>query len=60
MSGKAKKSVESLTHFICAKCRKWWTIGDAPPEKDSWFCPWCGTENKYENKATNKNEKNEK
>lgn len=34
-------SVESLTHFRCQVCTKWWSIGD-PPKRDFWFCPWCG------------------
>ncbi len=35
-------SVEQLHHFVCAACKKWWTIGDAPKNKKEWFCPWCG------------------
>jgi len=41
---KHKQSTEELYHFRCGKCKKWWTIGDAPKEKKKWFCPWCGTE----------------
>ncbi len=37
-----KKSEERLVHFSCESCHKWWTIGDAPEEKQGWFCPWCG------------------
>ncbi|MCB0277468.1 MAG: hypothetical protein KDI06_21825 [Calditrichaeota bacterium] len=37
-----KKSEELLTHFNCEKCRKWWSIGDAPRDRESWYCPWCG------------------
>lgn len=37
-----KYSVERLVHFQCESCRKWWSIGDADPEKRDWFCPWCG------------------
>lgn len=36
-----RSSVERLTHFQCGACSGWWTIGDAP-ERDHWFCPWCG------------------
>lgn len=43
----AKKCVERLTHFSCAHCDKWWTVGDAPEERKNWFCPWCGKENIY-------------
>jgi hypothetical protein len=35
------KCVEHLTHFRCGVCNGWWSIGDAP-ERDHWFCPWCG------------------
>lgn len=41
-----RRSEESLAHFACAKCAKWWTIGDAPARKKLWYCPWCGTEQK--------------
>ena len=34
-------SHEHLVHFNCPLCQKWWSIGDAP-ERDHWFCPWCG------------------
>lgn len=36
------RSVESLAHFHCAHCGKWWSIGDAPQKKTLWHCPWCG------------------
>ena len=36
-----KTSHENLVHFNCSYCEKWWSIGDAP-ERDHWFCPWCG------------------
>lgn len=42
-----KQSVERLVHFECGKCRKWWTIGDAPDRAD-WYCPWCGAYQKVE------------
>ncbi len=44
---KSKRSVEKLHHMSCSRCKKWWTIGDAPRSKKKWFCPWCGTENAY-------------
>lgn len=45
---KGKKTVELLAHFNCGVCKKWWAIGDAPPKKKKWFCPWCGTKQNYE------------
>ena len=38
---KCLASVEVLVHFQCALCNKWWSIGDAP-DRDYWYCPWCG------------------
>ncbi|RMG97361.1 MAG: hypothetical protein D6706_08640 [Chloroflexi bacterium] len=35
-------SVERLVHFRCGACRRWWSIGDAPPDRTDWYCPWCG------------------
>ncbi len=35
-------SIETLTHFNCPHCTKWWSIGDPDVEKTAWFCPWCG------------------
>lgn len=35
-------SVEALTHFQCARCLRWWSIGDPSPEQQGWYCPWCG------------------
>jgi len=43
-----QRTVENLHHFSCISCSKWWTIGDAPVEKEEWFCPWCGVKNNYE------------
>ena len=37
-----KRSIENLHHFQCDKCNKWWSIGDAPKLKTTWWCPWCG------------------
>jgi len=45
---KLKTSEEVLIHFRCGCCDHWWTIGDAPvKEKKEWFCPWCGTKQKF-------------
>lgn len=37
-----KRSTEILSHFQCKACDKWWSVGDAPADKKTWFCPWCG------------------
>jgi hypothetical protein len=42
-----QKSKEVLFHFSCEKCKKWWSIGDAPEDREEWFCPWCGYKNDY-------------
>lgn len=34
-------SIERLSHFQCAACNGWWSIGDAP-KRVEWWCPWCG------------------
>ncbi|KKU70577.1 MAG: hypothetical protein UX94_C0004G0041 [Parcubacteria group bacterium GW2011_GWA2_47_21] len=49
MGDKMKKfrSIEKLHHFVCQKCKRWWTVGDAPVAKKIWFCPWCGKKNNY-------------
>jgi hypothetical protein len=39
-----KQAIEQLTHFQCGACEGWWSIGDAPDDKETWFCPWCGHE----------------
>ena len=41
------RSLEILSHFSCPQCKKWWSIGDAPTDKDEWFCPWCGEKNVF-------------
>jgi len=38
------KYQETLAHFNCYKCQKWWAISDGPKEKKVWYCPWCGTQ----------------
>ena len=35
-------SVELLVHFQCSGCLGWWTVGDAPNDRLTWNCPWCG------------------
>ncbi|PTY07917.1 hypothetical protein DB347_06735 [Opitutaceae bacterium EW11] len=40
------RSVETLVHFQCGDCRKWWSIGDAPA-RNVWYCPWCGRQNRF-------------
>jgi len=47
---KPKRTVEKINHFSCAKCGKWWSVGDAPEKKKKWFCPWCGMLNEYKKK----------
>lgn len=36
------RSIERISHFRCGSCKKWWSVGDAPQEKNDWFCTWCG------------------
>jgi rRNA maturation endonuclease Nob1 len=43
-----KISREILYHFQCEQCQKWWSISDAPVDKKSWYCPWCGTLQTFE------------
>jgi len=47
MKTKSKRAIEQLYHFSCAKCEKWWSVGDAPKSKTIWYCPWCGAVNEY-------------
>lgn len=36
-------SIETLYHFECHACDKWWSIGDYPMiEIDQIICPHCG------------------
>jgi PHP family Zn ribbon phosphoesterase len=49
-----KISREILSHFQCAQCQKWWSIGDAPADKKNWYCPWCGTLQNFEVITQNK------
>jgi DNA-directed RNA polymerase subunit RPC12/RpoP len=34
-------AVETLYHFKCSKCEKWWSISNWTP-KDAINCPECG------------------
>lgn len=36
-----KYSIETLYHFRCTDCDKWWSIGDFKPCKHL-ICPHCG------------------
>jgi len=47
---KGKVSKESLFHFLCESCKQWWSVSDAPAEKTEWYCPWCGTLQRFESK----------
>ncbi|MBU6321143.1 hypothetical protein KGO04_01205 [Patescibacteria group bacterium] len=49
---KHERSVEKLSHFRCAHCGKWWSVGDAPLAKKVWWCPWCGLSAQTINAAT--------
>jgi hypothetical protein len=35
-----KLSVETLYHYSCPSCKKWWSIGDIKLDKA--YCPHCG------------------
>ena len=38
-------SMESLYHFSCGACRKWWSVGDAiKVESTLHHCPHCGAQ----------------
>ncbi|OGZ15685.1 MAG: hypothetical protein A3J08_01380 [Candidatus Lloydbacteria bacterium RIFCSPLOWO2_02_FULL_51_11] len=38
----AQRKIEKLSHFSCGVCKKWWSVGDAPEKRRTWYCPWCG------------------
>lgn len=47
------RSVENLVHFSCPYCQKWWSVGDAPEDKEVWWCTWCGGRwDKYESQES--------
>ena len=52
-------SIERLTHFRCASCQYWWSIGDAPENKKTWFCPWCGQKQTFKNNKLQKHNNEE-
>jgi hypothetical protein len=35
-------SVETLYHFRCGMCARWWTIGDWARDINHMNCPHCG------------------
>lgn len=37
------RSTETLVHFQCPACNKWWSIGDADLTR-LYYCPWCGAQ----------------
>ena len=43
----SKRSVEALSHFNCGTCKKWFSIGDAPTDRNSYYCPWCGEKSEF-------------
>ena len=51
MKKSGKKSIEILTHFQCSSCKKWWSIGDCDPKKQTWYCPWCGLAQQFQSLA---------
>lgn len=47
----AQISTETLYHFNCPSCKKWWSIAwtsvgvtyfETPAGQNAWWCPWCG------------------
>jgi len=44
-----RHSSQQISHFQCGKCSKWWSIGDAPTDRQKWYCPWCSQENWFIN-----------
>ena len=46
-------SLEKMYHFRCRSCTRWWSIADAPgdPSARAWYCPWCGTEQRFADKT---------
>ena len=35
-------SEETIHHYQCRTCEKWWSIGAPPTPPKQQFCPWCG------------------
>ena len=42
-----KRVKEETHHFLCEKCKKWWSVSNAPESKTTWFCAWCGHKAKF-------------
>ena len=47
MNKKASYFNEFIRHFTCGMCGKWFAIGDAPKDRNTWSCPWCGIEQAF-------------
>jgi cob(I)alamin adenosyltransferase len=47
-----KATTETLFHFCCPHCAKWWSIGDPDTRQTRWFCPWCGQAARFELRAS--------
>lgn len=45
-------SIESLFHFKCGNCLKWWTIGGWDGSADSMCCPHCEVRSEVEKEDT--------
>lgn len=41
-------SKETLYHFRCKECDRWWSIADPPEEPKELYCPWCGVKQNFE------------
>ncbi len=41
-----KYSIETLYHYSCGICKRWFTIADKGPDKQFMVCPLC--ENRQE------------
>ena len=49
-------TIETLYHFSCEKCKKWWSIGDPFwASYKTMTCPHCGKESKLERNPDGKN-----
>lgn len=35
-------SVETLYHYCCCFCSRWWSIADIVPTSEKMCCPHCG------------------
>jgi len=41
-----RSTTESLAHYYCGACYKWWTIRDGDP-KGTYYCPHCGVRQSF-------------